>query len=134
MNRWSTLTTPAGGGLRRLACELPRRSVMRSSTARRSAVPSQRWEWSHPTSAAGSGAPKPAWPLKYRPRPHRPSLADTLDRMLPKPVQVRRSETIEVSYDPNICSHAAECLRGLPQVFDLQARPWIQPDHAEVDA
>ena len=54
--------------------------------------------------------------------------------MLPKPVQVRRSETIEVSYDPNICSHAAECLRGLPQVFDLQARPWIQPDHAEADA
>jgi uncharacterized Fe-S cluster protein YjdI len=37
---------------------------------------------------------------------------------------------ITVSYDRTICTHAAECVRGLPAVFDPQARPWIQPDHA----
>ena len=50
-----------------------------------------------------------------------------------KPIQVRSSDSIEVSFDPNLCAHAAYCLRGLPQVFDLQARPWIQPANATAD-
>ena len=28
------------------------------------------------------------------------------------------------------CRHAAECVRGLPEVFDTSKRPWIQPGHA----
>lgn len=48
-----------------------------------------------------------------------------------KPLQRRSSETIEVTFDPNRCAHAAECLRRAPQVFDLQARPWIQPGHLD---
>ena len=36
-----------------------------------------------------------------------------------------------VSYDPDVCIHAAECVRALPKVFDPQARPWIRPDQAE---
>ena len=42
-----------------------------------------------------------------------------------------------VSFDPEVCEHAAECVKGLPAVFDTKARPWIQPDNAsgpEVDA
>jgi uncharacterized Fe-S cluster protein YjdI len=42
-----------------------------------------------------------------------------------------------VSFDPEVCEHAAECVRGLPEVFDTKKRPWIQPDNApgaEVDA
>ena len=42
-----------------------------------------------------------------------------------------------VSFDPEVCVHAAECVKGLPQVFDTNKRPWIQPDGAtaaEVDA
>lgn len=39
-----------------------------------------------------------------------------------------------VSWDQNLCRHAAECVRGLPQVFDTKARPWIAPDAAGVDA
>jgi uncharacterized Fe-S cluster protein YjdI len=41
-----------------------------------------------------------------------------------------RTGEIEVSYDPDLCVHAAECVRGLPQVFDPQARPWIRPERA----
>lgn len=50
-----------------------------------------------------------------------------------KPIQVRSSDSIEVSFDPNLCAHAAHCLRGLPDVFNLQARPWIQPANANAD-
>lgn len=37
---------------------------------------------------------------------------------------------VVVSYDPDVCIHAAECVRGLPKVFDPQARPWIRPENA----
>ena len=35
---------------------------------------------------------------------------------------------IDVSFDPARCRHAAECVRGLPVVFDTGRRPWILPD------
>lgn len=35
-----------------------------------------------------------------------------------------------VEFDARRCIHAGECVRGLPTVFDPQARPWVQPDHA----
>jgi uncharacterized Fe-S cluster protein YjdI len=50
-----------------------------------------------------------------------------------KPLQRRSSETIEVTFDPNRCAHAAECLRRAPEVFDLQARPWMQPEHLDAE-
>ena len=37
---------------------------------------------------------------------------------------------ITVYYDATICEHAAECVRGLPEVFNTQRRPWITPDAA----
>lgn len=37
---------------------------------------------------------------------------------------------VDVSFDAEVCKHAAECVRGLPSVFDTKARPWIQPDKA----
>ena len=39
-------------------------------------------------------------------------------------------ESIEVTYDKELCIHAAECVKGLPAVFDPQKRPWINPDGA----
>jgi uncharacterized Fe-S cluster protein YjdI/CDGSH-type Zn-finger protein len=36
-------------------------------------------------------------------------------------------QEIEISYDVRRCIHAAECLRGLPEVFDNARRPWIEP-------
>jgi uncharacterized Fe-S cluster protein YjdI len=40
---------------------------------------------------------------------------------------------ITVSFDAEVCRHAAECVRGLPEVFDVNKRPWIQPGKADVD-
>ena len=40
---------------------------------------------------------------------------------------------VDVSFDPVRCRHAAECLRGLPAVFDVNRRPWILPDGGEAD-
>lgn len=45
-----------------------------------------------------------------------------------------RSDSIEVTYDVKRCIHAAECVRGLPEVFDTERRPWIQPAAASADA
>ncbi|MFJ2743334.1 (4Fe-4S)-binding protein [Streptomyces sp. NPDC087440] len=41
-----------------------------------------------------------------------------------------RGEQVDVTFRPGRCLHAAECVRGLPEVFDLQKRPWITPDAA----
>jgi uncharacterized Fe-S cluster protein YjdI len=37
---------------------------------------------------------------------------------------------IDVSFDPEVCQHSGECVRGLPGVFDTKRRPWILPDGA----
>jgi uncharacterized Fe-S cluster protein YjdI/CDGSH-type Zn-finger protein len=42
-------------------------------------------------------------------------------------------ERIEVTYDAVRCRHAAECVRGLPAVFDVSRRPWIEPDGADAE-
>ena len=45
-----------------------------------------------------------------------------------------QGKRIEVTYDPARCLHAAECVRGMPSVFDTERRPWIAPDAGEVEA
>jgi CDGSH-type Zn-finger protein/uncharacterized Fe-S cluster protein YjdI len=45
-----------------------------------------------------------------------------------------RSKEITVSFDLQRCIHVRECVRGLPEVFDTEKRPWIQPARAEPDA
>ncbi|HEX4961720.1 MAG TPA: CDGSH iron-sulfur domain-containing protein [Thermoanaerobaculia bacterium] len=39
-------------------------------------------------------------------------------------------EKLTVLYDVKRCIHAAECVHGLPGVFDAQSRPWVTPDAA----
>jgi len=46
--------------------------------------------------------------------------------------KIYRGERIDVTFDLARCVHIAECLRGLPEVFDLDQRPWILPDAADV--
>ncbi len=48
-------------------------------------------------------------------------------------VREYRGEQINVTYDIKRCMHAAECVRGLPAVFDTAKRPWVQPDAASAD-
>jgi len=40
---------------------------------------------------------------------------------------------VDVSFGPEVCIHAANCVRGLPGVFDTTRRPWIVPDAAAAD-
>jgi uncharacterized Fe-S cluster protein YjdI len=40
---------------------------------------------------------------------------------------------LDVSFDGDLCRHAAECVRGMPDVFDTKKRPWIDPANAETD-
>jgi uncharacterized Fe-S cluster protein YjdI len=40
---------------------------------------------------------------------------------------------VDVSFDPELCIHAAECVKGLPAVFDTKKRPWITPYAAPAD-
>lgn len=51
-----------------------------------------------------------------------------------RPTKRYTSDAIDVTYDVARCIHAAECVRGLPAVFDTAQRPWIQPANAGADA
>ena len=44
------------------------------------------------------------------------------------------AEGISVTFEPARCIHAAECVRGLPEVFDPQRRPWVEPERAANEA
>ena len=48
-------------------------------------------------------------------------------------LQTYSSESITVTFDPTRCTHSARCLRGLPQVFDVKRKRWIDPDAAAAD-
>jgi uncharacterized Fe-S cluster protein YjdI/CDGSH-type Zn-finger protein len=49
-------------------------------------------------------------------------------------IRLYTGKDIDISYDTRRCIHAAECIRGLPAVFDSLRRPWIQPAGASADA
>jgi uncharacterized Fe-S cluster protein YjdI len=42
-------------------------------------------------------------------------------------------EEVTVSFDPEVCQHSGNCVRGLPAVFDAKAKPWITPEGASVE-
>ncbi len=42
-------------------------------------------------------------------------------------------ESVTVTYDVARCIHAAECVRGLPSVFDVKRKPWISVENASPD-
>lgn len=47
-----------------------------------------------------------------------------------KRLQTWESDEIVVTFDPDTCIHSGECVRGLPEVFNVQLRRWIQPANA----
>jgi uncharacterized Fe-S cluster protein YjdI len=49
-------------------------------------------------------------------------------------MQEYRNHKIVVRYDPAICIHAGECVRGLSSVFDISKKPWINVNGASPDA
>ena len=47
-----------------------------------------------------------------------------------KRLQTYSTPEITVTFDPARCIHAAECTRGLPEVFDTSRARWIRPERA----
>jgi uncharacterized Fe-S cluster protein YjdI/CDGSH-type Zn-finger protein len=46
--------------------------------------------------------------------------------MKPK-IRYYAGQDIEITWDPRRCIHTAECIHSLPEVFDTERRPWIDP-------
>jgi uncharacterized Fe-S cluster protein YjdI len=44
-----------------------------------------------------------------------------------------KSDYIEISYNPKTCIHAAECVKGLPEVFNPKRKLWVNADAASSD-
>lgn len=44
-----------------------------------------------------------------------------------------RGADIDVTFELNRCIHSAECGRRLQSVFDVDKRPWVQPDNATAE-
>lgn len=34
---------------------------------------------------------------------------------------------VTIIWKPSLCTHSANCVRGLPLVFDSRRKPWIDP-------
>jgi uncharacterized Fe-S cluster protein YjdI len=45
-------------------------------------------------------------------------------------MQEYKNDELTVRYDPKVCIHAGECVRGLPSVFDVSRKPWINVNGA----
>ena len=43
------------------------------------------------------------------------------------------AEAISVKYNPQLCIHAAECVKGLPKVFNPKNKPWVEAANASAD-
>ena len=52
------------------------------------------------------------------------------ERKNPGVAREYRSDKIVVSWEPEYCIHTANCLMGLPEVFDVGRRPWVSIDAA----
>ena len=44
------------------------------------------------------------------------------------------TDAIRVHWDSSRCIHTAICLRELPEVFDVRARPWVDVEGADADS
>jgi uncharacterized Fe-S cluster protein YjdI len=48
-------------------------------------------------------------------------------------LQTYETPDIVVTFDPNVCIHSGNCVRGLPAVFDVSRRRWVAPEAASAD-
>ncbi|MBO6523372.1 MAG: CDGSH iron-sulfur domain-containing protein [Balneolaceae bacterium] len=52
---------------------------------------------------------------------------------MPEKIYTYESDEIEVTWDKFKCIHAKECVHGLPGVFNIDEKPWIQPGKSAAD-
>ena len=50
-----------------------------------------------------------------------------------KRLQIYETPDITVSFDPEVCTHSGNCVRGLPAVFDIKRQRWIRPELATAE-
>ena len=55
------------------------------------------------------------------------------DRMRPEVEREYRTDQIVVYWEPKLCIHTGNCLRGLHQVFNIRRRPWVNVEAASPD-
>lgn len=48
-------------------------------------------------------------------------------------LQTYEAPDIIVTFDPEICTHSGNCVRGLPAVFDVRRRKWVHADAAPAE-
>ncbi len=51
-----------------------------------------------------------------------------------KRLQVYETPVITVTFEPALCIHSGNCVRGLPEVFDLRRKRWVRPEAASAEA
>jgi uncharacterized Fe-S cluster protein YjdI len=49
-------------------------------------------------------------------------------------MQEFHNDALVIRYDPQVCTHAGECVKGLPAVFNVSQKPWINVNGADADA
>jgi len=54
-------------------------------------------------------------------------------QLLEKGYRKYYGEKIDVFYNRDMCVHAAQCIRGNADVFNVNRRPWIMPDAADAN-
>jgi uncharacterized Fe-S cluster protein YjdI len=42
-------------------------------------------------------------------------------------------EDFEIVWKPQLCIHAGECVKALPNVYSPKDKPWIKPENATKD-
>lgn len=50
--------------------------------------------------------------------------------MTTKRLQIYETPGITVTFDPEVCRHTGICVRGLPAVFDVKRKRWVQLESA----
>jgi uncharacterized Fe-S cluster protein YjdI len=45
-------------------------------------------------------------------------------------MQQYENDKLIVRYDPSVCIHAGECVRGLASVFNISKKPWVDVNGA----
>ena len=49
------------------------------------------------------------------------------------PLQRYTDGDLTVTFDPRVCIHSGNCVRGLFAVFDVSRRPWVNLNGADAD-
>jgi uncharacterized Fe-S cluster protein YjdI len=47
-----------------------------------------------------------------------------------KEIQNYKKDELGISYEPNTCTHSANCVNGFPEIFNIEKKPWVNLDAA----